>query len=59
MPKWKKGETEFTVGVSDSAEKGIQTRLPKPVFETLGKPERVTFVVKGKRVELRAGENEG
>ncbi len=54
MPKWKKGQTEFTVGVSYSEEKGVQTRIPKPVVETLGRPERITYVLKGKKVEVRA-----
>ncbi len=52
MPKWKKGETEFTVGVSYSEKKGVQTRLPKPVAAALGDPDSITFVLKGKRVEV-------
>ena len=57
MPKWKKGATEFTVGVSYSEDKGVQTRIPKPVVEALGKPNHVTYVLKGKKVELRAEES--
>jgi hypothetical protein len=53
MPKWKKDATEFTVGVSYSEDKGVQTRLPKPVAELLGEPKSITFVLKGKRVEIR------
>lgn len=55
MPKWRKDAKEFTVGVSYSKDKGVQTRLPKPIVEALGSPERVTFVIKGKRVEVEAG----
>jgi len=53
MPKWKKDATEFTVGVSYSEKKGVQTRIPKPVVEILGKPDKITFTVTGKRVEVR------
>lgn len=52
MPKWKKGATEFTVGVSYSEEKGVQTRLPKPVVDILDRPEKITFKIRGKRVEV-------
>lgn len=55
MPKWKKGQTEFTVGVSYSEEKGVQTRIPKPVVEALGRPETITYSLKGKKVEVKAG----
>ncbi len=55
MPKWKKGATEFTVGVSYGGDKGVQTRLPKPVAAALGDPDVITFVLKGKRVEVHAG----
>lgn len=54
MPKWKKGETEFKVGVSYSEDKGVQTRLPKPVAELLGNPASITFRIKGKHVEVAA-----
>ncbi len=54
MPKWKKDATEFTVGVSYSEEKGVQTRLPKPVAELLGNPSSITFVIKGKRIEVKS-----
>lgn len=53
MPKWKKGATEFKVGVSYSGKKGIQTRLPKPIAQALGDPETITYVLKGNRVEIR------
>jgi hypothetical protein len=54
VPKWKKGETEFTVGVNHNEVRGYQTSIPKPVAEVLGEPTAVTFIVKGKKVELKA-----
>jgi hypothetical protein len=56
MPKWKKDATEFTVGVSYSEEKGIQTRLPKPVADALGNPPAVTFVLRKERVEVKSAQ---
>ena len=56
MPKWKKNSTEFTVGVSYSKDKGVQTRLPKPVAEALGEPESVTFVLGENGIEVKSGE---
>jgi hypothetical protein len=33
--------------------RGAQCIVPKPVVEVLEEPKRVTFLVKGKKVELR------
>lgn len=54
MPKWKKGTTEFSVSVNYHPTRGIQVFLPKPIAELLGSPKTVTFVVRGRRVEVRA-----
>ena len=54
MPKWKKGATEFTVSVNYHPTRGIACFIPKPVVELLGNPKSITFVVKGKKVEIRA-----
>ena len=55
MPKWKKDATEFTVGVNYNEVRGYQTSIPKPVAEVLGEPSAVTYVLKGKKVELKSG----
>lgn len=55
MPKWKGDAKEFTVGVNFSEVRGYQATIPKPVMEKLGRPERLTFTTKGKRVEVKAG----
>lgn len=59
MPKWKKNATEFTVGVNYNEARGYQTSIPKPVAETLGKPKAVTYIVKGKRVEMKPADTSG
>ena len=56
MPKWKKNATEFTVGVNYNETRGYQTSIPKPVAETLGKPKAITYVLKGKKVEVRTAD---
>ena len=59
MPKWKKDATEFTVSMSYHETRGAQCIVPKPVVDGLEEPERVTFVVKGRRVELKASPSQG
>jgi hypothetical protein len=56
MAKWREGATEFTVGVGYSENRGHACTIPKPVIEVLGDPERITFMIKGKRVEVEAAE---
>ena len=37
-------------------EQGIRVHHPEAVIEVLGEPERITFMIKGKRVEVEAAE---
>lgn len=53
MPKWKKDATEFTVSVNHNEVRGYQTSIPKPVAEVLGEPKAITYVVRGKKVEVK------
>lgn len=53
MPKWKKDATEFTVGVNYHPTRGAACAIPKPIIELLENPNRITFRVKGKKVEVR------
>jgi hypothetical protein len=55
VPRWKKDAKEFTVNVRYSRQTGIQTYLPKPIAEWLGNPPSITFVIRGRRLEVRAG----
>jgi len=55
MPKWKKDATEFTVSVNHNETRGYQSSIPKPVMDTLGNPDKITFVIKPKKkVEVRS-----
>lgn len=56
MPKWKKDATEFTVSMSYHPTRGAQCIVPKPVVDALEEPKKVTFVLEGKKVEVRKSE---
>lgn len=58
VPKWKKDATKFDVGVNYNEKRGYQSSIPKPVIDILGDPERIRFVVKGKKIELVSGDDE-
>ena len=38
--------------------RGYQTSIPKPIAEALGKPKTITYVLRGKRVEVKNGNSE-
>ncbi len=52
MPRWKKDAIEFTVSVA-YGEHDFKTNIPKPIIEYLGKPDKITFVIEGKRVIVK------
>ena len=52
MPKWSKDATEFTVNVHYDDEKGSQVRIPKPILEKIGSPDKITFVIDGNDVKI-------
>lgn len=56
MPKWSKDATRFTVSVTYHETRGAQVYIPKPVIEDkLGKPNSLTFIVKGNKIEVARG----
>ena len=55
LTKWKKGQGEFVVSVTYHEHRGCQAYLPKPVMELLGNPNKVKFIVRGKKIEFKAG----
>ncbi len=52
MPKWKKDETEFTVSVNDDGNGSHVCRIPKPIIEKLGKPNKIKFMVKNDKIGI-------
>jgi hypothetical protein len=57
MPKWKKNATEFLVSINYVEKRGYQSSIPKPVIDLLGKPNAIKFLVKGKKIEIVAGDS--
>ena len=54
MPKWKETATEFTVSVNYNEHRGYASAIPRPIIEFLGKPEKITYTIKGKKVEVES-----
>lgn len=50
--------TEFTVSVNYHPIRGYQSSIAVPIIEKLGKPDKLTFVIRGSRVEI-IGEKAG
>jgi len=53
MPKWKKDAKEFAVSVSYNERRGDQVYLPKPIVDKLGSPEKIVFVIEGRKIEIK------
>ncbi|MDE0091587.1 MAG: hypothetical protein OXP12_09640 [Thaumarchaeota archaeon] len=58
MSRWKKGAREFEMNVNHNGLGSHLCRIPKPIMEMLGYPEKVRFTVKGKKVTFTAGDDQ-
>jgi len=54
MTRWKKNETEFPVSLSFDGTNSKRCRIPKPIIEFLGDPEKLKFVIRGKGIIVTA-----
>ncbi|WP_428326405.1 hypothetical protein [Nitrosopumilus sp.] len=52
MTRWKKDAKEFSVSLSNDGSDGLSCRLPKPISEMLGKPEKIKFIIRGKGITV-------
>ena len=52
MPRWNPNATKFEVSVNYDNIRGDIIRLPKPISEILEHPDTITFVIKGKKIEI-------
>ncbi|MCJ8306026.1 MAG: hypothetical protein HRU07_03165 [Nitrosopumilus sp.] len=52
MTKWKKGATEFEMNVIDDRKGSRYVRIPKPLDEKLGNPEKIKFVIKNDKISI-------
>ena len=57
MTRWRKDATEFEVRVADDAKGSRFVRIPKPIYELMGRPNRVWFVMAaGGKVVVEVGD---
>lgn len=49
MTRWKEDETEFTVSLAKDRH-SMKCIVPKPVYEKLGEPSSIKYVVKGTKI---------
>ena len=55
MPKWKSGTTEYTVSVNICGNRGYQSTIPMPLIDMLGRPDQITFHVRGSEIVVTPG----
>jgi len=56
LTRWKKDVKEFEVKLTDDYSGSIYCRVPKPIIEKLGNPERIKFEILRKNIIVNAGE---
>ena len=57
MTRWKKDETEFTVGLFVDKSRGSMCVVPKPIVDMLGEPDSLKFRIKNKDILVTVGES--
>jgi len=45
LTRWKQNEKEFPVKLTNDYAGSVICRMPKPIFEMLGKPSRIKFMI--------------
>jgi len=55
LTRWKKDEKKFEVKLTDDYSGSIYCRVPKPIIERLGNPEKIKFEIIRKRIIVNAG----
>jgi len=51
-PRTPKGMDKNHVSLSNDGSDGFVCRVPKPILEILGKPDRIKFVLKGSKIDI-------
>ncbi|MBM3910918.1 MAG: hypothetical protein FJ356_04655 [Thaumarchaeota archaeon] len=52
LTRWKKDAKEFGVRITEDNSGSLLCRIPKPVFEFLGAPDGLKFMIKGKNIVI-------
>jgi len=55
LTRWKKDEKAFEVKLTDDYRGSIYCRVPKPIIEKLGNPEKIKFEIQRKKITVEAG----
>jgi len=55
LTRWKKDEKEFEVKLTDDYSGSIYCRVPKPIIEMLGNPEKIKFEILHKKIFVNPG----
>jgi len=55
MTRWKKDETEFEMNVIDDHKGSRYIRIPKPLDEKLGNPDKIKFIIKNNEIGIKIG----
>ena len=56
MTRWKKGETEFTVRLTEDGRNSQICRVPKPIRDFLNDPCSVKFVIDADTIKFERGD---
>ncbi len=61
MTRWAKNTKEFNVSLSKSTNadgsKSLICRVPKPIVDFLGDPDKLKFIIKRKYIVVSEGDN--
>lgn len=52
LTRWKEGEKKFEVKLTNDFRGSIYCRVPKPIIEMLGNPEKIKFEVLRKTIRV-------
>lgn len=58
MSRWKEGEKEFEVKLTDDYSGSIYCRVPKPIVKLLGNPKKIKFEILRKKIIVNPGGEE-
>ncbi len=56
MTRWKDGETEFTVKLSDDGRHSTICRVPRPIKDLLNNPISIKFIIDGDKIRIERKE---
>ena len=54
MPRWKKDATAFSVKVTFDGKNSMVCRIPKPILEALGNPDKLKFLIQKNSINIIA-----